>query len=298
MTAAPRLTIGLPVRDGARYLPAAIDSIRRQTFSDFELIISDNASVDATAEISRQAAAEDSRIHYHRFDENVGASRNFNFVLQQAGGELFKWAAHDDVCAYAFLKTCIDGLDEDRSRVLVHTATNRVDSQDNVLGRYESEASFDDNDPSDRFGSVILRRHFCWPIFGVMRTSIVKQTAGIGSYVGSDRNLLAELALRGKIVVLPEVLFYRRDHPDSSVRRIPDEQARLAWFDPQQSGRRSYPTWRRLEEYAGAIQYAPLTVTQKHACLRQLQQWIQSPHPTGPTHDTLLRQEAVASDAR
>ncbi|HLR96223.1 MAG TPA: glycosyltransferase, partial [Jiangellaceae bacterium] len=77
---APRVTIGLPVFNGERYLEAAIDSILAQDFQDFELLLADNASTDATLEICERAAARDPRVTVHRSEANRGAAWNYNRV--------------------------------------------------------------------------------------------------------------------------------------------------------------------------------------------------------------------------
>src|SRR3974377_1117825 len=99
----PKVSIGLPVYNGENYLRLAIDSILTQDYTDFELIISDNASADATQEICREYTARDCRIRYYRNKINIGASGNYNRVFELARGGLFKWAAHDDVHLPAFL---------------------------------------------------------------------------------------------------------------------------------------------------------------------------------------------------
>lgn len=90
------VSIGFPVYNGQEYIREAIDSLLAQTESNFELIISDNASTDATEQICREYAAKDQRVIYRRQQENIGAMPNFKFVLNQAGGKYFMWAAHDD----------------------------------------------------------------------------------------------------------------------------------------------------------------------------------------------------------
>ncbi len=92
----PRVSIGMPVYNGEKFIRDALDSLLAQTFSDFELIISDNASTDDTEAICRDYAAKDVRIRYVRQAENLGAAANFKFVLDEAVGEYFMWAAHDD----------------------------------------------------------------------------------------------------------------------------------------------------------------------------------------------------------
>src|SRR5215204_5257287 len=107
----PRVTIGLAVYNGEKYLHQAIDSVLAQTFTDFELIVSDNASTDATAAIVLQYAAKDARVRYTRNRENVGSARNFNRLVDLATGEYFKWMAVDDLIAPEFLATCVAALD-------------------------------------------------------------------------------------------------------------------------------------------------------------------------------------------
>jgi glycosyltransferase involved in cell wall biosynthesis len=82
----PTVSFGVPVYNGHRHLRETLDSLLAQTYSDFELIISDNASTDATPDICQEYASRDSRIQYHRQTENVGAPENWNFVARKARG--------------------------------------------------------------------------------------------------------------------------------------------------------------------------------------------------------------------
>ena len=93
----PSVSIGMPVFNGETFIRVALDSLLTQTFTDFELIISDNASTDSTEAISRSYAERDARIRYVRQSENMGALKNFQFLLEEAVGEYFMWAAVDDV---------------------------------------------------------------------------------------------------------------------------------------------------------------------------------------------------------
>src|SRR5262245_20686564 len=104
----PRVSIGLPVYNGGRYLRSALESILRQDFCDFELIISDNGSTDASGDTCSANSAKATRIRYHRNEATIGASGNFARVFELARGEYFKWAAHDDVCRPQFLSRCIE----------------------------------------------------------------------------------------------------------------------------------------------------------------------------------------------
>ena len=95
----PTVSIGMPVYNGVPFLNEALDSILAQTYRDFELVISDNASTDETESICRAYAASDPRIRYYRQQENLGAMPNFNRVCELSRGQYFKWAACDDVCS-------------------------------------------------------------------------------------------------------------------------------------------------------------------------------------------------------
>src|SRR5690348_2515296 len=127
MKVAPRLSVGLPVYNGERYLAETLDSLIEQTFEDFELIISDNASTDGTAGICRRYEKLDSRIRYFRQPRNIGGAPNHNFVARQARGELFKWVSADDLYARDLLERCVDALNDLPHVVLAHPWTATID---------------------------------------------------------------------------------------------------------------------------------------------------------------------------
>src|SRR6185369_14491682 len=102
----PRLTIGLPVYNGAKFIRATIDSILSQTFTDFEVIICDNASTDATSQICAEYAARDPRVRHVRNQTNIGPAPNYQKCVDLARGELFKWQAADDTLAPTMFEKC------------------------------------------------------------------------------------------------------------------------------------------------------------------------------------------------
>ena len=108
----PRLTIGLPVYNGEEFLAESLDALLGQSYEDYELVITDNASTDGTADLCRRYLAKDSRISYHRLPRNIGAAGNHNHVFTLARGELFKWASHDDLYGRTLLERCVEALDE------------------------------------------------------------------------------------------------------------------------------------------------------------------------------------------
>jgi glycosyltransferase involved in cell wall biosynthesis len=103
----PQVSIGMPVYNGAKFIREALDSLLAQTFTDFELIISDNASTDGTEAICREYAAKDVRVRYVRQAQNRGAIANFQYVLDEAVGGYFMWAAADDVWGLSWIETLL-----------------------------------------------------------------------------------------------------------------------------------------------------------------------------------------------
>lgn len=227
-----KVSIGLPVYNGEGYLRAALDCLVCQSFTDYDLIISDNASTDQTESICREYAAHDPRIRYLRNDQNIGGSANYNRVLALASGEYFKWACHDDLHAPTFLEQCVAVLDADPSVVLCHSETRYIDGEGGriSLEKHAGGALTDSrgrtlslpaDDPprqlssrhaSRRFSDVLKKPYVCVNIFGLTRTAAVRSTPGYRQFFGSERLVLAELALRGRFFHLPENLFSWRMH--------------------------------------------------------------------------------------
>ncbi len=270
----PRLSIGLPVYNGERFLAESIECMLNQTFSDFEFIISDNASTDGTEEICRKYAAQDRRINYLRNIENKGASWNFNRVVELARGPLYKWMADDDLYDNTFLEKCIDALDHHPDVVLAYPKSDMIDENGDFIKSLNYNFEGMSEKPWVRFRRQITESHGCVHVFGVLRTDIFRATPLLANYVGSDRVLLALLSLYGKFYEVPEHLFFHREHARRSVRAYSDIRMRAAWFDPGKKGKRSYPYWKYLREYGRAISNAPLSFSEKMQCRFQLLRWI------------------------
>ncbi len=128
--------------------------------------------------------------------------------------------------------------------------------------------------PQERFGDMVLSHHPCFDVFGLIRSEVLRKTNLHGNHLGADRNLLAELALRGRLYKYPEYLFNIRDHSKRSVR-IGDQspQSRAVWFDPDNKGRRMYEHPRHFTEYLKSIHRVPLTISERSGAFRQLFKW-------------------------
>ena len=270
----PRVSVGMPVFNGEAHIDQAIRAILDQTYTNIELVICDNASTDRTAEICTRYAGLDSRIRYHRNDENIGAAPNFNLAFRLSSGTYFRWAAHDDLIAPTFLESCVDCLERARDAVLCHSRVRFIDSSGSEIGAYDIDLPHTGlADPAARFRELLLVDHLCIEVFGVIRSRVLADTPLIASYIASDRVLLAELGLRGRFLKIPEPLFLSRDHEDRSIRSIP-YQFRAAWFDPRKAPERAFPHWRILREYWKCIGRVPMTGRDRARCYAQLGRWL------------------------
>lgn len=269
----PCVSIGLPVYNGENFLEETLQSILSQTFEDFELIISDNASTDRTQQICRQYAAKDLRIRYYRNEKNLGAAKNFNRVFELSNGQYFKWAAHDDVCAPELLSKCVEVLNSDPSIVLCYTKVKNIDENGAFLKDYDLQLhNVGSNVPQNRFADLVLINHLCFEVFGLIRTSALRKTHLIGPYVTSDRNLLAELGLLGRFYEIPEYLLSIRYHPGRSV--VKPRHDRAGWFDPAKEGLITFPYWEMFFGYIRSIRRVPLTWSERKDCYYHLIRWL------------------------
>jgi glycosyltransferase involved in cell wall biosynthesis len=270
---APRVSIGLPVYNGDAFLASAIDTLLAQTYRDFELIISDNASTDGTEAICRDRAARDPRIRYFRSDTNRGAMWNFNRVVELARGEYFKWAAHDDMHEPTYVERCVEALDRHPDVVLA--CTKLVDVDENGVRKEVDvpDLAWNSPQPNVRFRALANPHHRCESVFGVIRTSVLRKTMLISDYAGCDRVLLAQIALAGKFYEVPEVLFLHREHKKRSTKEYKSEQTRTAWFNPARADRPDAPHVRMLHGYANVVRTADVPLTDKVVCIAMLVPW-------------------------
>lgn len=276
----PRVSIGLPVFNGENYLEAALQSILAQTFDDFELIISDNASTDRTASICQKYAAQDSRIRYYRQGRNLGAAANMNYTYSMSQGEYFKWAAHDDLLAPEFLKKCVDVLDHHPEIILVYPQTQVLDEAGNYHDYgYNGKLRTSVDEPRRRFHDLVCIHHNCYPIFGVVRSQILAKAPPHGNYGHADGVFLARLVLMGKFFEIPEPLFISRQHREQATARFvwsrekPDYYRFTQWMDGVTRDRILLPRWRMLLGFCLALWENPVNLFDWLACHVHIAYW-------------------------
>lgn len=275
MGAQPLVSIGLPVYNGENFLAEALDSLINQTYTNLEVIVSDNASTDRTQEICREYAARDPRIRYLRNDENVGAARNYNLLVDEATGPYFKWAAHDDVVDPTLVAKSVAALEADSSYVLAYPLAVIIDEAGATVKTFPPLRDLDAASPAKRFIAHVCRRgvhqHM---VFGVVRTEQLRKTRLIGAFSSSDRVLNGELALLGRFYEIPEVLFFKRNHADAHWKVHRQRRDREAWYDPLRAGVKTHPTWRLMQEHLNSIQLAPVNTVEKAQCRISMVRWV------------------------
>lgn len=272
MSTSPRLSIGLPVYNGESLLPEAIDALLGQSYKDFELIISDNASTDHTEEICRGYEEQDSRVRYIRQPRNIGMIPNHNFLVGVARGEFFKWASYDDLYHRDFLLRCVEALDQHPEAALAHAWCVLTDAARDPVQFFKYPEGTTALRAPDRFRSMLYDGKGDWT-YAVFRSSILRQTPLHPTYHNGERTLITEFALHGTLYQVPDWMFFRRDHPNR--HQSPREWS--AGYDPRrakQSAIRLYAEY--LWGYVSVVRRSPLPSAEKRECYGHLARWLAS----------------------
>jgi len=304
----PLLSIGLPVYNGARLLEECLDSILGQSFRDFELIISDNASTDETGEICRRYAERDGRVRYFRQPQNLGAAKNYDFTFYQATGTYFKWHAHDDLLGPGYLEKTITVLEERPELAGATCQTKLIDQHSRPLvwdperQRYVDPDGFaygfDDQrwhlaeTPVERFRGIVRHNYWNFEIFGIYRREYMANSGLHLPFYGSDKVFIAEMSLYGKLVFVPEPLFERRCHPDASERLGERQQTR--WIDPNRRFLPFYRQFQAVAAYERALRRAPLSFGERWACRATVAQLVFRLHKWKQIYQGILSRPAPA----
>jgi glycosyltransferase involved in cell wall biosynthesis len=279
-TARPKVTIGLPVYNCGPLIAQAVDSLLSQSYENFELVISDNASTDETGERCRAYAAADRRVQYQRSPTNRGSSWNHNRLVAMARGTYFKWANHDDVCAPTLLERCVGVLDADPGVVLCHSLVEDIDLDGRVIGTHDYRLRTDHGEPSVRYRDLLMMAggH---DLYGVARTDVMRATPPIGScHRHAERPKVTSIALHGRFHQVREVLFRHSDYPGTMQRTFRTSREIAPVLDPRRANPLIHSTPRLHAEYAAmfvrGIRTAPLPSAQRHRVYRVFLEWLVS----------------------
>jgi glycosyltransferase involved in cell wall biosynthesis len=284
--AIPRLSIGVPVYNGAKYIRATLDSILAQTWGDFEVVICDNASNDDTPAICEEYARRDGRIRFHRNERNLGPAANYTRTFELSRGELFKWQAADDVLEPDFLKKCVQALDEDPDAVCAYTRSKAIDSNGNVTHAYDTELDLSHPHPAVRFWRMVMvdhKVHHAAELWGVMRSHPLRQWTPLkGAFPSADRVVMSRIVLTGKFKRIDEHLFLDRVHAERSEKAFDKSKIRQGsvlarhigcgptppyqWWDSSKVGKIVFPEWKWLAEHARSVEVVDLYPFERVAC--------------------------------
>jgi len=219
--ATPLVTVGMPLYNADFHLREALDSILAQDYANFELVISDNASSDATGSICQAYAARDERVTYHRSERNLGAVWNFNRVFELARGEYFMWAAHDDLRAPQYLSSCVAAMEAHPEAVLCCTEIGFIDEDCKPVEPWTDLNGIRPVGETIRARvSAIARARYWWDYYGLIRARVLAQTRRAQPVWGFDVVVLMELCLRGPVLLVPEKLFCYRVNTEKTQQHM------------------------------------------------------------------------------
>jgi len=270
MSATPLVTIGLPVFNREQFVRQSIESLLNQTFRDFQLIISDNASTDSTGMICEEYARKDPRVRYFRNAENIGNPGNFNRIFSLSQSPYLKWSTSDDYWAPTMVEKALEIMEADRSIVLCYPKTTIVDREGENPQPYEDNLHLVSDDPKERFIQLLTRIGLAHQHTGLIRAESLSRTHLLGRYPGSDVALLAELTLYGKFYEIPERLYFRRFHEESGswLRNSKEHQAKF--YLSSKSSKLGMNRWRRYLALTAAVHAAPIGLRNRWSLYRHI----------------------------
>jgi len=252
--------VGLPVYNGQKYLGAAIESHLAQTFGDFDLVISDNGSTDATAEICSDYAKKDERVKYLRSPENRGILWNHRRVMDEIGSatRYFRWAGADDVMEPTLLQTMVDVLDTRAEVVAVMPDTKNIDDRGEVIGAASRTLDFQSPDVFQRAHDILVANYQHVIAYGLLRVSTLNVMRTRPDYFGWDPVFAWELALRGQMVQTEGPALLRRFHV-GSISHVKTSKELRKWVEPNSKAGMSFPHWNWTYERARVLMACPMS---------------------------------------
>lgn len=266
----PRVSFGLAVRNGEQFIRRAIDSLLSQTFEDFDVVVSDNASTDGTSSICQEYANRDGRIRYFRNVEDLGQIVNVNRVFQLSRGEYFRWIGTDDWLEPGYAARCVEVLDSHSEAIAVTTYFTITDSGGNQVYRPFDGPFVEAATPHERFARMLWFFHAgdaLWdPLYAMIRRETLERTALIRMIANADWLLAAELSLLGRFRNVPECLAHRNKNYE-----IFDNRAELLRrYHPTRFAEIESSTLRLVRILIPIVREARLTTPQNLHCFRAI----------------------------
>jgi len=270
----PRISVAIPAYNCERYISQSIESLLGQTFGDFEMVISDNASTDGTEEICQRYASQDRRVRYVRRTENIGGPGNFRYVFSLCTAPYHKWSTADDYWHPKFLEEAVAALDKEPDVVLCYPKTTLIDEHGDKLEDYADNLELAQDSPRDRMRALYRDIGLCNAHLGLSRRDAMLKTGLISRHKTSDVDYLGEMALLGKFRLLPDIRFFRRFHQASSSWARKDAQHQHAYYDPNAKRAPGGDSWRRFSYQFKMIARAPISLGDKLALSSDVMRWM------------------------
>ena len=219
-----KVSIGLPLYNAEKYIHKKLDSLLSQTFTNFELIISDNGSTDLTSKICEEYAKKDKRIIYLKQGKNIGAWNNFNFVLQQAKNEFFLWTAADDDILPEFIEenikiiklnkkiactsTKMKLFGKNTSELEINLSDSKIQKKKKKfvkkfghMNTYPASGKYE-----ERIKEYIKNMRHNQIFYGVFRTEQIKKSFVTDAILGQDACTILNILKFGEIFVIEKTL--------------------------------------------------------------------------------------------
>ncbi len=263
-----RLGIGVPVYNGEKYLAQTLSSLRAQTYPDFEVLILDNASTDSSPAIAQAVVDSDPRFRLERKDVNTGGPSNFNDVFRRMNNELFAWCAADDLHQPTFFADAVAALDSMPGAIGGFTHVEMIDPEGEHLRDDDPDIDWAHPDPGHRMLDLISFKHACQTIFSVWRRPVMAAAEPMCTCWGSDRVMLAELALHGPVAISPVRSFLNRDHAG----RVTHGKGRSNGYYGAARPHKAI-TFHYAAHLRRAIRNTPLTAAQRTSVHRAYGRW-------------------------
>ena len=204
----PLVTIGLMVYNEEKYIAETLESILQQDFSDYEIIIKDNASDDNTSKIAQDFANRNSKIRHRRHVRNIGALPNFNSLVMAANGKYFVLAAAHDLWSKNYLTALVEALEKTPDAVLAYARTVWIDEKGNSIGKPAGFIDTSGYNAVARFNLIMWSTHHL--VYGLYRLSALRKTRIQLVMFGKLIIMLGELSVLGSFIVVPQATWYRR----------------------------------------------------------------------------------------
>lgn len=272
----PVLSLSLPVYNSERYLAETLDNVLESEFTDWHLLICDNASTDGTDVVAKQYCAKDPRISYMRHDENIGAARNHNAGVAAATGEFHAWVQWDNLYDRSYFRRCIEALRAEPHYSCVYGSVQDIDGDGTRLQVWREDLRDGDSDVVVRFRDLTENDHMVFQFFGVVRTDVLRRTSMHASFDSADRLFAVQLALQGPIKRLDDVLFFHREHPHRMMNNAPSARSVYPVLDPVWIGRVPFPVLNIGRQYVVAALHAPIGPRDKLRCALAMRGWLRT----------------------